>query len=253
MPIECAQGDQPVRCPNRVFCVHQPSVVPSGGGVLVVAGCVSVVCNVRWCGTWCHVVGCEVRWSNVAGCEVTWVGHGSETAEPQQDSKPKGLPMSLRTGGRLSTFEPPKSKEMDGWGWKLWPWFGWRGEVMWLVARCHVMWCGVLSCHLMWWEFLWGVMSRAGTWCHVMCSHVMRCHLMWSDATQWDGMIWACDAIWLVVRSCCVIRRGCVMSWIGSWCALTTQSECQSTTALYFKVLFPTTKYYSILQSATPY
>ena len=21
--IECAQGDQPVRCPNRVFCVHQ--------------------------------------------------------------------------------------------------------------------------------------------------------------------------------------------------------------------------------------
>ena len=40
LPIVCAQGGQPVRCPNRVFCVHQPSAVPSGGGVLVVAGCV---------------------------------------------------------------------------------------------------------------------------------------------------------------------------------------------------------------------
>ena len=43
LPIECAHGDQPVRCPNRVFCAHQPSAVPSGGRVLVVAGCVSVV------------------------------------------------------------------------------------------------------------------------------------------------------------------------------------------------------------------
>ena len=47
LPIECAQGDQPVRCPNRAFfCVHQPSAVPSGGGVLVAASCVPVVC--RW-------------------------------------------------------------------------------------------------------------------------------------------------------------------------------------------------------------
>ena len=44
LPIECAQGDQPVRCPNRGFCAHQPSAVPSGDGVFVVAGCVSVVC-----------------------------------------------------------------------------------------------------------------------------------------------------------------------------------------------------------------
>ena len=39
-----------------------------GGGWLCFRG----VSNVRWCGTWCHVVGCEVRWSNVVGCEVTW-------------------------------------------------------------------------------------------------------------------------------------------------------------------------------------
>ena len=40
--IECAQGHQPVRCPNRIVCVRQPSAVPSGGGVLVVSSCVSV-------------------------------------------------------------------------------------------------------------------------------------------------------------------------------------------------------------------
>ena len=44
LPIEGAQGHRPVQCSNRVFCVHQPSAVPSGGGILVVAGCVSVVC-----------------------------------------------------------------------------------------------------------------------------------------------------------------------------------------------------------------
>ena len=42
LPRECAQGHQPVRCPNRVSCVHRPSAVPSGGGVLVVAGGVSM-------------------------------------------------------------------------------------------------------------------------------------------------------------------------------------------------------------------
>ena len=28
LPIECAQGDQPLRCPNRVFWVNEPSAVP---------------------------------------------------------------------------------------------------------------------------------------------------------------------------------------------------------------------------------
>ena len=33
--------------------------------------------------------------------------------------RPKGWPIGLRTRGRFSTFEPAKSKEMDGWmdGW----------------------------------------------------------------------------------------------------------------------------------------
>ena len=28
LPIECAQSDQPVRCPNHFFAVNQPSAVP---------------------------------------------------------------------------------------------------------------------------------------------------------------------------------------------------------------------------------
>ena len=28
LPIECAQGDQPLRCPNRVFWANEPSAVP---------------------------------------------------------------------------------------------------------------------------------------------------------------------------------------------------------------------------------
>ena len=37
-----------MRCPNQDFCVNQPSAVLSGGGVLMVAGCVSVVMSVMW-------------------------------------------------------------------------------------------------------------------------------------------------------------------------------------------------------------
>lgn len=38
LPVERAQGDQPVQRPNGGLCVHQSSTVPSGGGVFVVAG-----------------------------------------------------------------------------------------------------------------------------------------------------------------------------------------------------------------------
>ena len=56
MPIECAQGDRPARCPNHFFAVNEPSAVPWW-----------------WCDLfWCHEVACGVRWSNVHGREVTW-------------------------------------------------------------------------------------------------------------------------------------------------------------------------------------
>ena len=44
--IECAQGDQLVRCPNRGVCVHQSS---SGGGIFVV-----------FCGAWLCFHGVSV-------------------------------------------------------------------------------------------------------------------------------------------------------------------------------------------------
>ena len=28
LPIECAQGDRPARCPNHFLCVNEPSTVP---------------------------------------------------------------------------------------------------------------------------------------------------------------------------------------------------------------------------------
>ena len=50
-PIECAQGDQPARCPNGGFCVQQSSAVPSGGGVL---------CDVMW---WQATIVLQSTWS----------------------------------------------------------------------------------------------------------------------------------------------------------------------------------------------
>ena len=49
---------QPVRCPNQI-CVHQPSAVPSGGVVLVLAGCVPC------CISGGDVMCCDVMWYDV--------------------------------------------------------------------------------------------------------------------------------------------------------------------------------------------
>ena len=189
-----------MRCPNRVLCVHQPSAVPSAGGVLVVAACVFVEyrwwwCFVWWSGTWLWLVlRGYVRWGSVLSCE-----------------------MSCHV---LSI------------------------DVMCFFVLCHVtqyvMQCDVMWCGLMWWAFIW---------CEVM---------------QWDGMLWACDAMWLAVRSRCVIRSGCVMWRIGRWCGywyfkvlqLHCSTKCFSVVqifALCYKVLLCTTKKYSFLQSNTKY
>ena len=74
LPIDCAQGRQPVRWPNRGFCVHQALAVPFGGGWLCFCGgdvmCCDVVCDVM------GLVGCEVTrgevMSSVARCNVMW-------------------------------------------------------------------------------------------------------------------------------------------------------------------------------------
>ena len=112
-----------------------------------------------------------------------------------------------------------------------------RGEGMWLVARCHVMWCDLMCLHFMWCDVLCCVMSRDALRCHVMSSHVMSCHLLWSDAVQWDEILGVCDAMWLVAMSGCVVRSGSV-GWIGRW-----------SRDRYYTVLL---QYYSVLQSTTP-
>ena len=96
--------------------------------------------------------------------------------------------------------------------------------------------------------------------CGIMQCHVMWCHLMWSDAMQCDGMLCARDAVWLVVRSWYVIRNGCVIWWIGRWCAVNYgepmsqyyDSVLQSTTP-HYKVLQNTTRYYKVLLRTTKY
>ena len=109
------------------------------------------------------------------------------------------------------------------------------GEVMWLVASCHVMWCNLMCLHFMWCDFLCCVMSRNALRCHVMSSHVMSCHLLWSDAVQWDEILWVCDALWLVAMSRCVVRNGCV-GWIGRWSGDPNYTDLLRTTQ-YYKVL----------------
>ena len=105
---------------------------------------------------------------------------------------------------------------------------------------------GVMSRHLMWCDFLCGVMR-----CHVTCSHVIRFHLLWSDATQEDGMLWACDAMWLVVRSYCIIlcdsKRLCAVV-DGSWYAVNYGERFSQ---YYDPVLQSTIPYYKVLQTTT--
>ena len=65
-PYNARKGGQPVRCPNRVFCVNEPSAVPWRR-----CG------DLFWCG-WlrgemkqCGWLWGDVRWGNVVGCEMS--------------------------------------------------------------------------------------------------------------------------------------------------------------------------------------
>ena len=59
------------------------------------------------------------------------LGHGCETAEPQQDSGPRGGPLVCGPGAVSAPSNQLKAKRwMGGWWWKLWPWMGWWVDVM---------------------------------------------------------------------------------------------------------------------------
>ena len=200
--IQFVHGHQSVRCPNRAFCVHQPSAVPSVGGVFVVAGCVCAVCWRWWCDVmWCDVMWYDVTWlaarwdeGNVVGCAVTWWGGNVVRCEMSRHVMPCDV------------------TSCD-------------------VVTCHVWWCGVMSCHVISRHVIWrDVMWRCqGTGCYAV---VMRC---------------AC-AMWLAVKSCYVMQSGCVLWWIGRWCAV---SYGMPMSQYYDSVLQSTKKYYSVLQSTT--
>ena len=80
---------------------------------------------------------------------------------------------------------------------------------------CDLFWC--MSCHLMWWSCH---LMRCDCLCCVMSRDAMRCHVMCAHVM--------CPAM---VTLC--VRSGSVTMW-------------------WSKVLFWTTKYYSVLQSTTP-
>ena len=123
-------------------------------------------------------------------------------------------------------------------------------ELLWLVATwrvmsCHVLWCGG---HVIWCGVIVCVVS-----CHARQCDVMWCALMWwaviCCALQWDGMLWAQDAI------------GCEDTLCGSkWFCdnVVIQSiilyykellQYYSSSTLYYKEIL---QYYSVLQSTTP-
>ena len=66
-----------------------------------------------------------------SAAETSLIGHGSETAEPQQDSRPRDGQLVCGPGAVSAPSNQLKAKRdgwMDGWmdgggmGWKLWPW-----------------------------------------------------------------------------------------------------------------------------------
>ena len=75
LPIECAQGDRPARCPNHFFAVNEPSAVPWWWCFVLwseVFWCLDVCCGVRSCDghvIWCDVMACVVS-CHVMQCDV---------------------------------------------------------------------------------------------------------------------------------------------------------------------------------------
>ena len=75
LPIECAQGDRPARCPNHFFAVNEPSAVPWWWCFVLwneVFWCLYVCCGVRSCDghvIWCDVMACVVS-CHVMQCDV---------------------------------------------------------------------------------------------------------------------------------------------------------------------------------------
>ena len=83
VPIECAYGDQPMRCPNRDFCVHQPSAVRLVVGVF------------KWCVGGGDVMSSDAKWCRYIGMpETSWRRSPSHPLKGFPTTRPRHSPMT---------------------------------------------------------------------------------------------------------------------------------------------------------------
>ena len=244
MPIECAQGDQPLRCPNRVFWVNEPSAVPWWW-----CG------DLFWCGwlqgamKYCGWLWGDVRWGNVVSCEmschVMWCNL-----------------MCLHF---------------------MWCDFL-CCVMLRNALRCHVMSSHVMSCHLLWsdavqWdEILW---VCDALWLVAMSRCVVRNGCVgwigrWSGDPNYTDLLRTTQYYKVLLRYYSVLHSTtpvllCTTKYYSStnsvlqsttpvlFCTrkyyssttpvLLCTTKYYSSTTLYYKILL---QYYSVLQSTTP-
>ena len=112
------------------------------------------------------------------------------------------------------------------------------GEVMWLVARCHVM-----SCDVIWCVFILCDAISCVVWCHVMHCDVMWCPLMWWAVIYCEVM--RCNGMrsYEFVMHCGWLRCHVVWFEMVVWGEL--EDDLVIRTTQIYSVLHSTTKYYS--------
>lgn len=173
--IECVQGHQPT----------EPSAVPSGGGVLVVAMWCAVMSSdlasrwgeIRWLVARCHVVRRDVMWWDVMSwCHVVWCCI---------------MPCDV-TGCDVVPCDVVSCHFM-------------RRHVM--RTWCDVTWCDTMWCDVMWCDDALGPdavrpdgMQLDRMWCYVVvmqfvCAIWVLHEVVLCDATWLCDMVWEDDAL----------------------------------------------------------
>ena len=137
-------------------------------------------------------------------------------------------------------------------------------EVMWLVARCHVIYvmrCDMALSHLVSFDVIWFFVSCHVMWCNAMSCDVMSPAVKWCDAMRWDATCLWCDVVACEVMFCdlkwlCDLvnsKMSCKLPRANVPVLRLRTSKYYRTPKYYKVLLFCTTKYYCILQSTTPY
>ena len=122
-----------------------------------------------------------------------------------------------------------------------------RGEGMWHVMSCDVIWCVFILCDAI----------SCFAWCHVMHCDVMWCPPMWWPVICYEVMRRNGMRSYEFVMRCGWLRWHVVwfewlflsMKWKMSCCSVLRGA---ASTTQYYKVLQSATPYSKILQSTTP-